>query len=103
MAAMTEGERLTILKANLDRPGYPNDAFLKHLMNQAEELAKQEGIDTSDKSDIEINSLIIDWAAYLFRKRDGDTTGMPRFLQLERNELLFAQKAAAEEAAGGES
>lgn len=95
MAAMTEAERLVLLKANIDRPGYPNDTFLKHLMNQAEALANQQGIDTSNKEDIKVNTLIIDWAAYLFRKRDGSETGMPRFLQLERNELLFSQKGGA--------
>lgn len=95
MAAMTEAERLVLLKSNLDRPGYQNDAYLKHLMAQAEALATQNGIDMTDKEDIKVNSLIIDWAAYLFRKRDGQVTAMPRFLQLERNELLFAQKGGA--------
>ncbi len=84
-----------ILKANIDRPGYQNDAYLRHLMNQAEALAEQNGIDMSNKDDIKVNSLIIDWAAYLFRKRDGQVTAMPRFLQLERNELLFSQKGGA--------
>ena len=89
---MTEADRLQILKANIDRPGYPNDAYLKHLMNQAEAHAVENGIDMSDKEDIKVNSLIFDWAAYLFNKRDGQTTGMPEFLRKERNDLLFAQK-----------
>ena len=89
---MTENDRLALLKSNIDRPNYPDDGFLKHLMKQAEAAAEQQGIDMSDKEDIRVNSLIVDWAAYLFRKRDGTAPGMPRFLQLERNELLFAQK-----------
>lgn len=95
MAAMTEEERLVLLKSNIDRPGYQNNAYLLHLMKQAEDLAEQNGIDMSNKEDIKVNSLIIDWAAYLFRKRDGQVTAMPRFLQLERNELLFSQKGGA--------
>lgn len=93
MAAMTEAERLVLLKSNLDRPNYPNDNFLKHLMNQAEALLVQEGLNMDDKTDIKVNSLIVDYAAYLFRKRDGQDTSMPRFLVIERNELLFSQKA----------
>lgn len=89
---MTESERLVLLKSNIDRPNYSNDAFLKKLMEQAEAEAVQNGIDMSDKDDIKVNMLIIDWAAYLFRKRDGVNAGMPEFLRKERNDLLFAQK-----------
>ena len=94
MAAMMDEQRLTLLKSNLDRPGYPDTNYLLHLLHQAEAMCNTEGVDTSDKEDIRVNNLIIDYAAYLFRKRGGEETGMPRFLTMERNNLLFAQKMA---------
>ena len=35
---------------------------------------------------------VVQYAAYLFRKRAGNETAMPRFLRLRLNNILFSQK-----------
>lgn len=84
--------RLAILKKDLQLLNTTNDEFLKILISQAEAAIKREGI-TLVEDDIESDMAVIQYAAYLFRKRAGTDTAMPRFLRLQLNNMLFSQKA----------
>lgn len=88
---MTDAERLVVLKNDLQLTTNANDAFLAFLLRSAKELIEQEGI-TIDDNDVNCDLVRIHYAAYLFRRRGGDETSMPRFLRYELNNLLFAQK-----------
>lgn len=93
---MNADTRLTLLKSNLQIIGTHNDTFLTHLLTQAEKLIETEGI-TINHDDARVESAIIDYAAFLFRKRaapEGAATSMPRFIRYELNNLLFSQKGA---------
>lgn len=92
---MMEAQKLTILKKDLQQMTTANDEYLTYLLNYAEAAIEREGI-TVAKGDIECETVVIHYAAYLFRKRAGTDTAMPRFLRYELNNLLFSQKGALE-------
>ena len=91
---MTNVEKLVILKKDLQQMTTANDTYLETLLTFAEAAIQREGIVLKD--DIECNMAVIHYAAYLFRKRAGADTAMPRFLRYELNNLLFSQKGAVE-------
>lgn len=88
---MTAAEKLSVLKNDLQLISNANDNFLSLLLEQAAEAIKQEGIILNEN--IQSDMIIISYAAYLFRKRAGTDTAMPRFLRYQLNNLLFSQKA----------
>lgn len=88
---MTSAEKLSVLKNDLQLMSNANDLFLSLLLEQAAEAIKQEGIILNES--IQSDMIIISYAAYLFRKRAGTDTAMPRFLRYQLNNMLFAQKA----------
>lgn len=92
---MDEGQKLTLLKQDLQMITNSNDDYLMMLLKMAEELIKREGIIPENTT--EYAGIQIQYAAYLFRKRAGTETSMPRFLRWEMNNLLFNQKAKAGE------
>lgn len=90
---MTDAERLAILKCNLQRSfTNANDTYLLHLLEAGEAAMEREGITDDDTADYE--NCVIDYAAYLFRRRAGKETAMPRFLRWQLNNILISQKAA---------
>ena len=90
---MTQEQRLTILKHNIQRPHTTaNDVLLTHLLQAGEAAIRREGIIDDGADDYE--NCVIDYAAYLFRKRDNDT-GMPRHLRWQLNNILTSQKIKA--------
>ncbi len=88
---MTSAEKLNVLKNDLQLMSNANDLFLSLLLEQAAEAIKQEGIILNES--IQSDMIIISYAAYLFRKRAGTDTAMPKFLRYQLNNLLFGQKA----------
>ena len=88
---MTQAEKLTILKQNLQMITDANDEFLNKLLEQSSAAIKTEGI-RLEENNIECDMAVIDYAAYLFRKRASQDTAMPRFLRYNLNNLLFKQK-----------
>ena len=88
---MTSAEKLSVLKNDLQSMSNANDLFLSLLLEQAAEAIKQEGIILNES--IQSDMIIISYAAYLFRKRAGTDTAMPKFLRYQLNNLLFGQKA----------
>ena len=87
---MNEEERLLILKKDLQRMSPANDDYLKILMKQAEELIRRRGITLENT--IESDMAVIQYAAYLFRKRAGENTAMPMYLREQLNNMLISQK-----------
>lgn len=88
---MTKEERLTLLKNDLQMLTSSNDTLLSSLLNASAEYIQKEGI-TLVENDIGIDMVIVQYAAYLFRKRASEETAMPRFLRYNLNNILFSQK-----------
>ena len=91
---MNTAGKLTVLKMDLQMKTNANDEYLGFLLDSAAAAIKREGINLVDDSS-ECDMAVIHYAAYLFRKRAGADTAMPRFLRYELNNLLFSQKGAA--------
>jgi hypothetical protein len=96
---------LTMLKTDLGiltTTAY--DARLTQLLTAAEKYIINEGASTLDASNIEDAQLIVMYAAWLWRKRDGtlgtrqsiDMTAMPRMLRLALNNRVFHEKAGGD-------
>ncbi|WP_349667048.1 hypothetical protein [Lacrimispora sp.] len=88
---MDEAARLIVLKQDLQRLTTANDDYLKTLMKLAASEIQTEGI-TLTEGEIESDMAVIQYAAYLFRKRAGNDTVMPRYLRKQLNNMLFSQK-----------
>ena len=92
---MNDAEKLIILKKDLQQEfTTANDDYLTQLLDFSKKLMEREGI--AYEEEIECEMINIHYAAYLFRKRAGKETSMPRFLRYELNNLLFSQKGRAE-------
>lgn len=92
---MTAENKLYILKKDLQLTTTANDLYLETLLDFSVAAIEREGIILLDDN-IECDMAVIHYAAYLFRKRAGTETAMPRFLRYELNNLLFSQKGAVE-------
>lgn len=91
---MDDKLKLTILKKDLQMVTNANDEYLKILLDLAKSRMAREGIKIpKNGEDIETGMAAVHYAAYLYRKRAGTETGMPRYLRYELNNLLFSQKA----------
>ena len=88
---MTKEERLTLLKNDLQMLTSSNDSLLSSLLDASVEYIQKEGI-TLVENDIGIDMVIVQYAAYLFRKRASEETAMPRFFRYNLNNILFSQK-----------
>ena len=87
---MRDEDRLEILKKDLQMLTSSNDEYLEILLKQSKAAIAREGIDLD--IGIEGDMAVIQCAAYLFRKRDGQDTSMPRYLRLQLNNLKISQK-----------
>lgn len=89
---MTAAEKLSVLKMDLQMLTAANDDYLTLLLQQAEKAIATEGINVVE-GDTECEMAVIQYAAYLFRKRAAEETAMPRYLRYMLNNILFSQKA----------
>lgn len=92
---MTDAEKLSVLKQDLQQMTTANDALLMNLLRQAKSAIETEGI-TLTEGDIGSDMMVIQYAAYLFRKRAAPETEMPRFLRWNMNNMLFRQKGSGQ-------
>lgn len=90
---MNDAAKLAVLKQDLQMLTNANDDYLRNLLNLAASAIQTEGIKLAE--DIESDMAVIQYAAYLFRKRAGTDTAMPRFLRWQLNNMLFSQKGKA--------
>ena len=91
---MTKDNMLVILKKDLQMMTKANDEYLEVLLDYARAAIEKEGIVLTEN--LECDMAVIQYAAYLFRKRAGADTAMPRYLRYALNNLLFSQKGASE-------
>lgn len=87
---MTDQERLETLKMDLQMLTDSNDDYLKILLKQAQAQVKREGIETN--GEIEGDMVVIQYAAYLFRKRASGDAAMPRYLRLQLNNMKVRKR-----------
>ena len=80
---MDKTQLLPLLKLDLTISTAAYDKLLNGLIDRAIKAIEREGITLGN-------------AAYLWRKRKGEDTGMPRSLRYELNNLWVAQHAAEE-------
>ena len=111
---MSDAEKLTLLKADLQLLTNTQDNFLSFLLEAAAAAMNREGILDDESADY--NACQIQYAAYLFRKRAASTaaatlgtgfapaggeTAMPRFLRRMMTNILMSQKIQTSGAAAG--
>lgn len=99
---MTDAEKLSVLKADLQLLTNTQDEYLQFLLTAAEAAMTREG--ATDDESADYIACQISYAAWLFRKRAASTTGtggfapsggetaMPRFLRRMLNNVILAQK-----------
>ena len=87
---MTNAERVTVLKADLELLTNAKDSYLNHLLQVAEVRIHAEGIKLTDS--VGDDDLRIMYAAYLYRKRAAEVNAMPRMLRYALNNRLMQQK-----------
>lgn len=87
---MNKAAKLTVLKQDLQLITNANDEYLWTLLDLAAEAITTEGIVLEDTT--ESDMAVVQYAAYLFRKRSAADTVMPRFLRWQLNNLLTKQK-----------
>lgn len=88
---MNAEQKLAVLKINLQLLTDSNDIYLKELLKQAESLMAREGIINDYTNDYDM--AVVDYAAFLFRKRANGEKQMPKHLRYELNNILFSQKS----------
>lgn len=84
---------LEMLKTDLGiRTTSAYDVRLEQLLTAAEAAIRQEGASTLDASKPLDMQLIVDYAAWLWRRRD-NMEGMPRMLRWQLNNRILSEKA----------
>lgn len=84
---------LKILKTDLEVSGTSRDEMLGNMIDLAKAAIEREGIKLNDTTDD--GMLIVNYAAFLYRKRREDVVAMPRSLRYLLNNRLFSEKGRA--------
>lgn len=92
---MDKTQILTLLKLDLTISTAAYDQLLNGLIDRAIKAIEREGI-TLENDLVADQMIVVQYAAYLWRKRKGEDTGMPRSLRYELNNLWVAQHADEE-------
>lgn len=92
---MTDAELLTMLKADLEiiAANTSKDDYLAQLITAAKQFIEREGA-SLDLDQMEDCTLVVMYAAYLYRKRAEDSVAMPRMLRWALNNRIFAEKVS---------
>ena len=88
---MDKAAKLSLLKQDLQMLTNANDEYLDSLLDLAAKSITTEGVILVE-DDIQCDLLVVQYAAYLFRRRAATDTTMPRFLRWQLNNMLFSQK-----------
>lgn len=83
---------LGMLKVDLGISSTAYDSRLGQYITSAKKEIVRVGITFPDEFDVEDMQLIVMYASYMWRKRDGNETGMPRNLQFLLHNRLMSQK-----------
>ena len=92
---MDKAAKLAILKQDLHMLTTANDEYLGTLLDLAAGAIQRESIKLIE-DDTECDMAVVQYAAYLFRKRAAEDAAMPRFLRWQLNNLLFSQNAGGD-------
>lgn len=92
---MTDAELLTMLKADLEiiAANTSKDDYLAQLITAAKQFIEREGA-SLDLDQMEDCTLVVMYAAYLYRKRAEDSVAMPRMLRWALNNRIFSEKVS---------
>ena len=92
---MTDAELLTMLKADLEiiAANTSKDDYLAQLITAAKQFIEKEGA-SLDLDQMEDCTLVVMYAAYLYRKRAEDSVAMPRMLRWALNNRIFSEKVS---------
>lgn len=93
---MTELQRstmLTMLKTDLGITTTAYNGRLENYLESADTQIRREGI-TLDYTSIDDMQLAVMYSAWMWRRRDGVDSGMPRMLRYQLNNRLFAEKVS---------
>lgn len=93
---MTDQDRLTALKIDLGITATNYDERLTQYLHMAVTEIEREGATMDLDNSIDHNNLVIDYAAWMWRKRDSGE-GMPRMIRYALNNLVFSQKMGESE------
>lgn len=91
---MTAQERLTALKVDLGIVTTAYDDRLAQYLTTAEQEVNREGV--ADDNTAAYNNLVIQYAAWMWRRRDSGE-GMPRMLRFWLHNFKLDQLTAAED------
>lgn len=91
---MTDADLLKLTRQEIPISSTAYDEQIAFQVESAKEMIQREGI-TLDVSKNEDCTLIIGYAAFLFRQKRGDVKEMPRWLRYALNNRLFSEKAGA--------
>ena len=92
-------DKLTLLAAEQNMHSIPQGRReqLQQLLDVAADRIRQRGI-TLDDEDAGDSHLHVEYAAWLYRRRaQADAAIMPRYLQLDLNDRLIAEKARVDD------
>lgn len=87
---MDGATKLTLLKIDLQISTDKLDAYLDAMLSAAAAAIAREGITIADTA--EDGMLVVQYAAYLYRKRREQDTTMPRYLRWMLNNRLLSQQ-----------
>lgn len=93
---MTDAERLNSLKTDLGITATEYDGRLGHYLTAAVAEIEREGATLDLDGSIDDNNLVIDYAAWTWRKRESGE-GMPRMLRYQLNNKILAEKMGESE------
>lgn len=91
---MKDEELLMLVKLDLEIPekNTTRDVYLRHLIRAAKEAIEDEGVTLDLQSGVRDAQLVTMYTAYLYRKRAGENTGMPRMLRYALNNRILSEK-----------
>lgn len=87
---MTDQDRLTMLKIDLGLTATAYDVRLSQYLQAAVTEIEREGCTLNLADSVSDNSLVVNYAAWLWRRRDTGE-GMPRMVRYALNNLIIAQ------------
>ena len=90
MAAITDAQKLTMLKTDLGISVNSYDTRLSQYIKAAEASITREGVTLNDEA-IDDVQLTVMYAAWMWQRRDGGE-GMPRMLRYKLNNRIFSEK-----------
>lgn len=91
MAAITDAQKLTMLKTDLGISVNSYDTRLGQYIKAAEASITREGVTLNDEA-IDDVQLTVMYAAWMWTRREPNGEGMPRMLRYKLNNRIFSEK-----------